>query len=148
MQSKGLWLPIEVINDKVTTFQEKLVLMEISQLSMLDKGCIASNNHFAELFQIKKEAVSRCINSLEKKGYINSNIVKGTRNHTRIITINKLLSDPKQNVILPLTNCSETKENKTENKTNNIDYDFFSSMWNEYAKKTNKSTILKITSKR
>ena len=124
--SKGFWLPIELLKDKSTTMQEKLILVEINQLSMLDKGCIASNYHFAELLGIKKESVSRSISSLENKGYITTKIKDGSRNHERVITINKmlfsineLLFDPKQNVIDPLTNCLETKENKTINKTNN-----------------------------
>lgn len=119
MTTRGIWLPIEVINDKNTTFQEKLILMEINQLSMLDDGCIASNSHFSELFNIKKEAVSRSINSLEEKGYISINIVDGSRNHKRIVTINKLLFGYEQNVIGVLTNCLETKGNKTINKTIN-----------------------------
>ena len=119
--SKGFWLPIELLKDKSTTMQEKLILVEINQLSMLDKGCIASNNHFAELFGIKKESVSRSISSLENKGYITTKIKDGSRNHERTITINKMLFEYKQNVISPLTNCLETKENKTINKTINID---------------------------
>ena len=122
--SKGFWLPIELLKDKDTTMQEKLILVEINQLSMLDKGCIASNNHFAELFGIKKESVSRSISSLENKGYITTKIKDGSRNHERTITINKMLFEYKQNVIPPLTNCLETKENKTINKTNNK-YDIF-----------------------
>ena len=122
--SKGFWLPIELLKDKSTTMQEKLILVEINQLSMLDKGCIASNNHFAELFGIKKESVSRSISSLENKGYITTKIKDGSRNHERTITVNKMLFEHKQNVISPLTNCLETKENKTINKTNNK-YDIF-----------------------
>ena len=124
--TKGFWLSVELLHDKNTTMQEKLILIEISQLSMLDKGCIASNNHFAELLQVKKESISRSISSLESKGYITTKIKDGSRNHERIITINKMLFsinemlfDPKQNVIDPLTNCLETKENKTINKTKN-----------------------------
>ena len=124
--TKGFWLSVELLHDKNTTMQEKLILVEISQLSMLDKGCIASNNHFAELLQVKKESVSRSISSLENKGYITTKIKDGSRNYERVITINKMLFsinkmlfDPKQNVIDPLTNCLETKESKTINKTIN-----------------------------
>ena len=77
-----------------------------------------------ELFGIKKESVSRSISSLENKGYITTKIKDGSRNHERTITINKMLFEYKQNVISPLTNCLETKENKTINKTNNK-YDIF-----------------------
>ena len=54
--TKGFWLSIDLLHDKNTTMQEKLLLIEINQLSMLDKGCIASNNHFAETFKVKKES--------------------------------------------------------------------------------------------
>ena len=122
MTTRGIWIPIEVINDKNTTFQEKLILMEINQLSMLDDGCVASNSHFAKLFKIKKESVSRAINSLQEKGYISIEIVDGSRNHKRIVNINKLLFGYEQNVIGVLTNCLETKDNKTINKTINKTY--------------------------
>ena len=121
--TKGFWVSLELLHDKNTTMQEKLLLVEISQLSMLDKGCIASNNHFAELLQVKKESISRSISSLENKGYITTKIKDGSRNHERVITINKmlfsinnLLFDPKQNVISPLTKCLETKDNISINK--------------------------------
>ena len=52
---------------------------------------------------------------MEKKGYISSKIKDGSRNHDRTITINKMLFKYEQNVISPLTNCLETKENKTVN---------------------------------
>ena len=115
---------------------------------MLDKGCIASNNHFAELLQVKKESISRSISSLENKGYITTKIKEGSRNHERIITINKMLFDPKQNVIDPLTNCLESKENKTTSLSNQLDYDKFSNLWNEFATKNNKAKIAKLTDSR
>ena len=129
--TKGFWLSIELLHDKNTTMQEKLLLIEINQLSMLDKGCIASNNHFAETFKVKKESISRSLSSLEQKGYISTEIKAGSRNHDRTITINKMLFYYEQNVIAPLTNCLETKENKTINKTKNISIDIVSSFFDE-----------------
>ena len=131
MMTKGFWLSIELLHDKNTTMQEKLLLIEINQLSMLDKGCIASNNHFAETFKVKKESISRSLSSLEQKGYISTEIKAGSRNHDRTITINKMLFYYEQNVIAPLTNCLETKENKTINKTKNISIDIVSSFFDE-----------------
>ena len=129
--TKGFWLSIDLLHDKNTTMQEKLLLIEINQLSMLDKGCIASNNHFAETFKVKKESISRRLSSLEQKGYISTEIKAGSRNHDRTITINKMLFYYEQNVIAPLTNCLETKENKTINKTKNISIDIVSSFFDE-----------------
>ena len=119
MEDKFVTLQWSFIGDKNTTMQEKLVLMEINNLSMLKYGCIAMNEHFASLMGVKKESISRTIASLEKKGYITSKIKNGSRNFSRTITLNKMLFDPKQNVISPLTNCLETKENITVNKTIN-----------------------------
>ena len=123
-EERGIFLKWSVFRDKETTLSEKVLFLEINNLSMLDKGCIASNSHFADTLGVKKEAISRLISSLEKKGYITTEIVAGSRNHKRTITINKMLSTNnkmlfrgKQNVIAPLTNCLETKENKTMNKT-------------------------------
>lgn len=119
--NKGLWIPIDLILNKNITFQEKIILVEINQLTMLDKGCIASNRHFSELFQIKRESISRSISSLENKGYITSKIRKGSRNFDRTITINNLLLYSKQIVKSAITNCLESKENNTFNNTiNNI----------------------------
>lgn len=111
---------------------------------MLDKGCIASNNHFAEIFKIKKESVSRSLSSLEQKGYITTKIKAGSRNHDRTITINKLLLQDE----IVITNCLESKENKTTSLSNQLDYDKFSNLWNEFATKNNKAKIAKLTDSR
>lgn len=115
MKHKGVWIPIEIIHDTSLTWLERMILMEINQLSMLKKGCVAHNDHFAGLFGIKKESASRVINSLKDKNYIEVSIKN--RNHSRVITINKMLSEGKQNVIDPLTFCLESEEIKTTNKT-------------------------------
>lgn len=115
MNHKGIWLPSEVIQDKNLTWLERVVLMEVNQLSELKKGCIAHNEHFSLLFNIKRESVSRVLSSLRDKGYINIDI--SNRNHNRVITINKMLLGGEQNVITPLTKCLESKENKTINNT-------------------------------
>jgi DNA-binding Lrp family transcriptional regulator len=126
LEERGIFIKWTVFRNKETTLSEKVLFLEINNLSMLDKGCIASNSHFADTLGVKKEAISRLISSLEKKGYITTEIVDGSRNHSRIITINKMLSTDnkmlfrgKQNVNTPLTNCLESKENKTINKTIN-----------------------------
>lgn len=116
MNDKFITLSWDFIKDDRTTMQEKLILCEIQNLTMLEYGCIANNEHFANLMGIQKEAVSRLINSLVKKGFLSSKIKNGSRNFSRCLTINNLLFDPKQNVISPLTKCLETKGNISINK--------------------------------
>lgn len=127
MKERFITLTWDFIRDPNTTMQEKLILAEISQLCSLDKGCIASNSHFAALLGVKKEAISRSLKSLINKGFIVSNIKPGTRNHHRTITINKmLLTDNKMlladNKMLSTDNkmlidYSNNTVNKTINKT-------------------------------
>ena len=135
--TKGFWISLDLLHDKNTTMQEKLLLIEINQLSMLDKGCIASNNHFAETFKVKKESISRSLSSLEQKGYITTEIKAGSRNHDRTITINKMLLQDEKTI----TNCLESKENKTYSSSNQLDYDDFFNLWNEFAIKNKKAKL-------
>lgn len=128
-----IMIPCELIRGNLLTNTELYLLMEANQLSMLEHGCIANNEHFASKFNIKKESVSRSLNELKRKGFLDIKIKEGSRNFNRKITINKMLFDPKQNVIAPLTKCLETKENKTINKTKNT-YDTFINYLKEKAK--------------
>jgi len=122
VSDKGVFLRWYEYQDKSTSLSEKFIYKEIESLSMLELGCIAKNDHFATIMGIKETAVSRLINSLKDKGFITVKIKNGSRNHGRKITLNKLLTHPKQFVNSPLTNCEETKGNKSINKpiNNNI----------------------------
>jgi len=120
MATRFITVSIDIMHDKNLTASQKFILAEIEQLSQLDKGCYAHNQHFADLVCLAKESVSRSIKDLEIKGYISVKITNGSRNHERLLTLNKMLSPPKQNIKPPLTKSQETKENKTTNRTINI----------------------------
>jgi len=157
MATNFITVSINIMHDTKLNQSQKFLLAEIEQLSQLQKGCIASNNHFAELIGITKENVSRNLNDLEKKGYINMEIINGTRNHERIITITNLVRPPYQNSKTPLLKQQETKENITINKTINnsfleeeaFNYDNYLIKWNDLTNKSSYiSKILKITKNR
>ena len=115
---KGIWMPIEVLHNENLTMQEKFVLMEINQLEMLDKGCNASNKHFADLLKTSTKSISNTISNLVKKGFIKTSIKNGTRNHEReIFTIHSMMEGYPQKVDKVSTKSGETKENKTINKS-------------------------------
>jgi len=120
MATKFVTVGIDIMHDQNLSQSQKFILAEIEQLSSLEKGCFASNQHFSELIGIAKESVSRSINNLQKKGYIDIEIKAGSRNHDRLLTLNKTSRPPKQNVKTPLTKHQETKENKTSNIHINI----------------------------
>jgi len=119
MATRFVTVSIDIMHDKNLNQSQKFLLAEIEQLSQLNSGCIATNEHFSHLIGISKVNVSRNISSLEKMGYINTEIQKGTRNHIRIISLIKLIRPPYQNDKTPLSKRQESKENKTINKTIN-----------------------------
>jgi hypothetical protein len=85
MTDKFISLSHSMIRRKDLTMQEKIVYLEILNLSSLDKGCIASNKHFEVSFGISKKSVSNTISSLVSKGFITSKLTD--RNNTRVLSI-------------------------------------------------------------
>jgi DNA-binding MarR family transcriptional regulator len=142
MATRFVTVSIEIMHDANLNQSQKFILAEIEQLSELEKGCVASNQHFADLIGITKENVSRNINDLQKKGYIVLEIVTGTRNHIRMITLTTLVRPTYQNSKTPLLKQQESKENKTSNKTINT-YDGFIQILKDAVKYKSKVTKTK-----
>ncbi len=69
-QFKGVWIPSELWLDKNLSLIEKCTLTEIDSLEDNEKGCYASNNYFAEFFNISSSRISQLLNQLKEKGYI------------------------------------------------------------------------------
>lgn len=87
MATKFVTVSIEIMHDKNLSPNQKFILAEIEQLSQLNKGCYASNQHFSDLIGINKSGVSKAIGKLEELGYISTEIKLGSRNRERIITL-------------------------------------------------------------
>jgi len=66
---KGVWIRSEIWLDLNLTWMEKLLLTEIDSLDNED-GCYASNNYFAEFFQLSAGRISQIIKSLKEKKYV------------------------------------------------------------------------------
>jgi len=122
MATEFITISIEIMHDKKLSPNQKFIFAEIKQLCSLNKGCFASNSHFSNLIGISKQGVSNAINKLILDGYIASEIIKGSRNRERIITIRGIHSDVGgiHSDVGGIHSDVETKENKTINKTINI----------------------------
>jgi hypothetical protein len=84
---EGMWIPKNILILKDLSFQEKLFLVEIKFLDN-DKGCYASNSHFAGFFGIGLTRTSQVINNLIKKNYITAEYIrKGEKVVKRVLTI-------------------------------------------------------------
>lgn len=68
-------IPANVRYDKDLKPNEKLLYGEISALTQKEGVCWASNNYFAELYDVYPTTISKWIKHLEEKGYINIKLV-------------------------------------------------------------------------
>jgi hypothetical protein len=73
---KGIWIPKEIWLSKELSLREKVMLAEIDSLEDEERGCYASNAHFAEFFGLSVKTVSEIINNLVKKGWIHYEMIK------------------------------------------------------------------------
>ena len=122
--TKGFWIPIELM-DLDISWTKRILISEISQLEMLDKGCVASNNHFSTKLRLSNQAVSKALNELEKDGLILIDNAQSRRNFGRKITINfgkSAINFGKS----AIHESGESKESKSFNKQFNSDETFFS----------------------
>tara|TARA_R110002073_G_scaffold17422_5_gene65488 strand:+ start:1341 stop:1991 length:651 start_codon:yes stop_codon:yes gene_type:complete len=96
-------LTADVRYDKELTPNAKLLYSEITALSNKTGSCWASNSYFAELYNVSKITISRWVNQLAKKGYVNIKMqyIPNTKQvDKRIISlnpVNKNVNTYKQN---------------------------------------------------
>jgi len=149
-------IPANVRYDKELTANAKLLYGEITALTNEKGYCWASNNYFADLYGVTPQAVSRWVNILAKKGYVNIEYEHEGKEITQrkifiaeyqqkvdkvsinsLEGINKKLRGYQQKVKdnTTVNNISNTKREETQ--TN------FTTFYNLYPKKTNKTDAIK-----
>lgn len=97
--TKGIWIPIEIWEKKELSLQEKVFLVEIDSLDNKE-GCFASNEYFANFFQLGKSRCSQIITSLKDKGYITITYTYKSAKEVdkRIIKVNEIkVNEPEVN---------------------------------------------------
>lgn len=67
---KGIWIPIEVWNDKSLSWNEKILLMEIDSFTSKGHECYISNEYIAELLGVSMSWASKCLSHLMEIGYV------------------------------------------------------------------------------
>jgi hypothetical protein len=111
---KGVWIPKEVWIDKELTWMEKLLLVEINSLDNAE-GCYASNQYFADFFNLSASRISEIVSSLVEKKYITSKLIyEGLQVKMRILKTNKVFGIPNRGIRKTEGGYSEkAKDNNT-----------------------------------
>ena len=148
---KGIWIPTQLLNLDIS-WTKRILIAEINQLSMEDKGCVASNNHFSKKLKLTKQAISKALNEMKKDGIITIDNAQTKRNFGRKITIN--FGKSAINFGKSAINFSvQSKENKQENiqyidfqsKFSFINEDDFNRLITHLESKYEKLTKVRIT---
>jgi hypothetical protein len=168
MQRKfqGVWIPADLWLDRSLSLVEKVMLVEIGSLQDEERGCYASNAHFAEFFGLSISRVSEIISGLAEKGYLR---VEQVREGKRIVERRVYLKDPfgkpntpSEKAVNPFGKGGEppsekakgnnTSGSNTGNKPALSDAEsidaLFDEFWKAYPRKVGKDAARKAFSKR
>ena len=86
---KGLWVPIEILTDKNLSNKEKHIYSHVIFLSQEKQYCFCTNKTISELLNISVTQVSKLVNSLKTKGYINIEMIY--KENSKEVDIRKLM---------------------------------------------------------
>ena len=99
---KGLWIPIEILTDKNLSDKEKHIYSLVIFLSQEKQYCFCTNKTISELLNISVTQVSKLVNSLKDKGYINIEMVYKENSKEvdmrKLIPIEEKFKDNKYNI--------------------------------------------------
>ena len=72
---KGIWIPIEILTDEKLSDKEKIIYSIIWYLSKQNSYCYLTNKTISELLNISITQVSKLVNSLKDKKYIDIELI-------------------------------------------------------------------------
>ena len=72
---KGIWIPIEILTDEKLSDKEKIIYSIILYLSKENNYCYLTNKTMSELLNISITQVSKLVNSLKDKKYVDIELI-------------------------------------------------------------------------
>ncbi len=123
---KGIWIPIEILTDEKLSDKEKIIYAIILYLSKENNYCYLTNKTISELLNISITQVSKLVNSLKDKKYVDIELIY--KENSKQVEIRKLIPINKNTYLTkvkyPLQQNFNTpieekfKDNKINNKYN------------------------------
>lgn len=120
---KGIWIPIEIWEDKTLTWNEKILLIEIDSFTSQDKNCYFSDKYIAELLTMPIQDACKTLSSLIAKGYIIKTKIEGDRLYVKSASSVFAIHDHHQQQTLDL--FSDDKPISKEEKIKKEEIDAF-----------------------
>ena len=143
-------IPAEVRYDSNLKANEKLLYAELTSLCNKNGYCYASNQYFANLYEVNKKTISSWVSNLSKREYIRVEVDKGAGNDRKVY-IKKSIPIHQKMDAYPSKDGELYNNSKLNNKKNNkpnIPIDFLIDAWNKTFENTKVPTILSIKGKR
>ena len=82
-QAKGIWIPIEIWENKELTWNEKILFIEIDSFTTNEKDCYISNEYIAKLLGVTENSANRVLSSLINKGYVIKTAFDGRKRYVK-----------------------------------------------------------------
>lgn len=83
---KGVWIPKEIWLNKELSVVDRCLLAEINSLDG-ENHCFATNEYFAEFFNLSVPTITRSLNQLKKLGLIETEMQKTSTGTQRVIKV-------------------------------------------------------------
>ena len=90
---KGIWIPIEILTDENLSDKEKIIYAIILYLSKENSYCYLTNKTISELLNISITQVSKLVNSLKDKKYIDIELIY--KENSKQVEMRKLIPTSK-----------------------------------------------------
>lgn len=111
----GIWIPKEIWLNSALNILDKAIVVEIGSLDRDERGCYASNRHFADMFGCTERQVSASVSKLVKMGYVKVLRFDGRNRYLRSTVKVTVGEDSVADTNNPSSSVAETSEQPDEN---------------------------------
>ena len=115
---KGIWIPIEIWQNRSLSWNEKILLMEIDSFNAKDRECYISNEYIAELLGVSVSWASKCLSHLLELGFVR--VVKFDGRKRYVESTIQFKADLNESSMQDGTKVQHTNNNEYINNNNSL----------------------------
>ena len=115
---KGIWIPIEIWQNRSLSWNEKILLMEIDSFTAKDRECYISNEYIAELLGVSVSWASKCLSHLLELGLVQ--VVKFDGRKRYVESTIQFKADLNESSMQDGTKVQHTNNNEYINNNNSL----------------------------